>query len=51
MPDIWDLVVKERESLKDVLAWRGISHRSRWDEYAKIEQALIKKFMESKSSA
>ena len=51
MPDIWDLVVKERESLKDVLAWRGISHRSRWDEYAKIEQALIKKFMESKSAA
>ena len=51
MPDIWELVIKERESLRDVLAWRGISHRSRWDEYAKIEQALIRKFVESKSVA
>ena len=51
MPDIWELVVKERESLRDVLAWRGISHRTRWDEYAKVEQALLRKFVESKSVA
>ena len=51
MPDIWDLVVKERKSLRDILPWRGISSRSRWDEYAKIELALIKKFVEAKSAS
>lgn len=50
VPDIFDLIVKERESLRDILAWRGIGRRSRWNEYTKIELSLIKKFMEAKSS-
>ena len=49
MPDIFDLVLKERESLRDVLTWRGISRRSRWDEYATIELELIRKFMDARS--
>ena len=49
MPDIFDLIIRERESLREVLAWRGINRRSRWDEYAKIELELIKKFLEARS--
>lgn len=51
MPDIFDLVVKEREFLRDILTWRGISHRSKWDEYAMMEHSLIKKFIEAKSAS
>jgi len=49
--DIFDLVVKERELLSDALTWRGVSKRSRFIEYAKIELTLIERFIRAKSAA
>ncbi|MGP8125138.1 MAG: hypothetical protein ACLQEQ_04615 [Nitrososphaerales archaeon] len=51
MSDIFDLVVKERELLSDALTWRGVSTRSRFSEYAKIELTLIERFIRAKSAA
>ena len=50
MPDILNLVVKERELLSDVLTWRGVSRRTRFNEYAKIELKLIERFIKAKSA-
>ena len=51
MPEPLDLLVREREVLKDVFTWQGIARRRRFDEYASIELALIQRFIKAKSAA
>jgi hypothetical protein len=50
VPDIFDLVIRERELLNEALTWRGISRRSRFYEYARIERILIERFVASRSA-
>ncbi len=51
MPDIYDLIVKERRNLQpEQLAWRGIQDRSVAQEYAKLETLLMESFRKGLSS-
>jgi hypothetical protein len=47
LPDIFDLVVKQRASLAEALSWPGIRGRMFKYEYAAIEIALLEKFERS----
>ena len=51
MSDVLDLLRKEREALQETVTWRGITRRSKFNEYAKIEHKLIEKFIDAKSAA
>ncbi len=46
MPDISDLLAKERAALSDAVSWRGIKHRSFKYEFAALEISIISKFNE-----
>lgn len=51
MAEIGDFIAEQRKLLQDSLTWRGLSKRSRLEEYARIELKLSERFNKAKTVA